>query len=317
MKHLYNLLFLTLLMPNIGLAQGNLIPNASFEDTVSCPYGAADINALSDWYNAGGSPDYFHPCANSTTPQNGVPQNTLGFQLPYNGEAYAGGFTHKVSSPNMREYLGVQLQQPLVIGTEYFVSAYISKGDASSSVWNSDCGTNKFGFRFSTVKYDEFVFTSAPPDNFSHVYSDDVITDSINWVQISGSFIADSAYTYLRIGNFYDISNTTVTPCAGEAYYFIDNVCVSTSSTTCEVTVGLPILNQAIVQLYPNPTNNALTIRNLTGNQHYSILNSTGITVKAGAISEADNTVDVSAFANGMYFLHLNNKVTYKFFICH
>ena len=315
MKHIYKFLFAFLLLPNLVLAQQNLVPNPSFEDTTHCPFGAEDIDAALGWYAASGSPDYFHPCANSTTPQVGIPQNTAGYQLPYLGDAYAGLITHATSSPNIREHLGILLQQPLNIGTEYFISAFISKGDASSVAWNNDCASNNFGFRFSTARYDEFVFTSSPVDNFSHINNDNVIKDSINWVQISGSFIADSAYTYLRLGNFYDTTNTIVSPCVGDAYYFIDNVCVSTSASTCEVTVGLPNYHLATVQLYPNPATTKLALKNLFGANTYSIVNATGKSVKDGEVNGPGNLVDISALPNGLYFFRLNNNYTYRFII--
>ncbi len=316
MKHFYKLIFFCLLMPNIGLAQGNLVPNFSFEDTVSCPFATDDIDAASGWYNASGSPDYFHPCANSITPQNGVPQNTAGFQYPYNGEAYAGVITYATSSPNVREYIGILLHQPLAIGTEYFVSAFISKGDASSVAWNNDCATNNFGYRFSTSKYDEFVFTFAQPDNFSQIHSDDVITDSTNWVQISGSFIADSAYTYLRIGNFYDNSNTNITPCTGDAYYYVDAVCVSTDSLACEVTTTVnPTHTKSVLSVFPNPAQDLISVSNKQSVRNYSILDITGRQVKEGRISATNNFLNVSFLPNGMYYLRLEESGAVKFII--
>ena len=316
MHHLYKLILAFLLIPNLVLAQQNLVPNWSFEDTTHCPFATGDIWSATGWYSAKGSPDYFHPCANYPGSYTGVPDNFSGYQVPYQGQTYAGIISYVEGYTNYREYIGIPLTEPLIVGTEYFISGYISRGDSIGAGATFDCATNKFGFRFSTLKFDALNFTPAPTDNFAHIYSDEIITDSVNWTQISGSLIADSAYTYLIFGNFYNDDSTSTLPCSGTAYYYVDDVCVSTSATTCEVINGLSYPSKpAEITLFPNPTRNTLELQYLTGQNQYAILSATGTRVKSGTLSETEHALDVSALPNGLYFLQLNGKQSFKFVV--
>ena len=42
-----------------GNTQTNLVPNHSFEDTVSCPLSMSQIEFSQNWNSYGGSPDFF------------------------------------------------------------------------------------------------------------------------------------------------------------------------------------------------------------------------------------------------------------------
>jgi len=97
------------------------------------------------------------------------------------------------------------------------------------------CATNKTGVLFSTVPYS---YSNPPPrNNFAHIYTDSIITDTAGWTTISGTFVADSAYEYIIIGNFFDNSHTdtllfdSLTFCV--PYYYIDDVCVAIDSNNC------------------------------------------------------------------------------------
>ena len=319
MRSLYKLLlaYLLLLLPNFLFAQ-NLVPKSSFEDTTHCPFGPGNIDASAGWFSGSASTDFYHPCSNSMNNHVGVPNNMGGFQLPFNGAAYAGVITSISFTPNYREYLGVQLSQPLQAGMEYFVSAFISRGDSTYGGEVFDCATNNFGFRFTTTKYEAINFNPGPVDNFSHIHSNDIILDSVNWTQIAGSFTADSAYNSLYIGNFYDAANTNVNTCTGTAYYYVDAVCVSTNPNTCDITLNLmPLKSKLSPFLYPNPAKDFISIKNLIGNCNYTIFNSTGKPIKSGLLTESNNLIDVKALPAGFYFIQVNNKHSYKFFISH
>lgn len=81
------------------------------------------------------------------------------------------------------------------------------------------------------AKFTTFAFSAPDGDttlmsNSAHVYSDSLLNDTANWVQIKGSFIADSAYQYVVIGNFFDDFNTDTLNCSSASYAFIDMICV-------------------------------------------------------------------------------------------
>ena len=289
----------------------NLVPNPSFEDTVQCPHGNGILDAKG-WLNCGFSPDYYNACANSTFPPAGVPNGLYsGYQYAFDGDAFAGIVTYQ-DQQVLHEFISTQLLQPLVIGTKYFVSAYICSGVYV-------CSANNFGFKFfTTMPFDDL---NLPPiDNFAHVYSDSLISDSVNWIQIAGSFTADSAYQYITIGNFFDNVNTDTMYCSppGDgAYYLVDGVCVSSDSTTCYdwTSISIDAIERNQTTVYPNPASYALNVKNLSSKASFSMHNLLGATVKRGTLADTDDKIRVDNLPNGIYFLILNKQTSYKIII--
>lgn len=63
-------------------AQVNLVPNPSFEDTVSCPNYANQIDKAVGWHASRNTPDYFNGCDWLTSNQS-VPNNFRGYQYAH------------------------------------------------------------------------------------------------------------------------------------------------------------------------------------------------------------------------------------------
>ena len=82
-KIIYFVLFIFFVLGNCkySVAQINLVPNGSFEDTISCP-SLLDQIYYTKYWRGYGSVDYFNGCAIS---QVGVPLNRLGYQVANNG----------------------------------------------------------------------------------------------------------------------------------------------------------------------------------------------------------------------------------------
>jgi hypothetical protein len=303
------ILGILLLSPSL-FSQFNLVPNNSFEIYTACPSGMAEI--ASGWYSYRGSPDYYNSCASSTMV--GVPSNTAGYQMPYDGNAYSGLVSYYGS---IREYLGASLTQTLIIGTKYFATAYISRMDSSSSFTGKPCSGNRFGFKFSTVLGTSISFTV---NNFSQVYTNSIVNDTLGWQKISGSFIADSAYSYVALGNFFDNANTTLSGCSysnSVVYYYVDNVCVSIDSMACNLVAGITNIPRTTLVVYPSPANDILTIENFQRSDRYSIEDILGAVINRGIILEDKKTIiNVSDFPNGIYFLLIQGK-KFKILINH
>jgi hypothetical protein len=140
------LLLLLLLFPLFSLAQ-NLVPNPSFEHYDSCPDFYSELSYATGWLAFSPSPDYFNSCDLSQFV--GCNKNFAGMQNPYIGSGYAGIETFSSTSPNAREIIGRQLLTTLTQGVKYYVSAKISLADSFS------IACNKFGFAFSTIKYND------------------------------------------------------------------------------------------------------------------------------------------------------------------
>ncbi len=219
-------------MFNCNIFAQNLVPNPSFEELDSCPNSMSQIDYASGWKPFTSSPDLFHTCAN-------FPGNISAFkyQCPATGNGFAGMFCYL---SNSYEIIGIRLIDSLIIGTKYYI------GFKVNLVNSAKCGIDKLGARFSTKKYCYSLndttnlcdSTPAPINNFAHIYSTQIITDTINWTKISGSFVADSNYKYIMIGHLFDNSATNFYPfppdvSCSSPYYLIDNICVSTDSLTC------------------------------------------------------------------------------------
>lgn len=251
----YYLLFSFLLVYSYLPGQ-NLVPNPSFEDTISCPTGPGQIQQAIGWSAFGGSPDYFNSCSPMSS-YYGVPANAVGYQQAASGNAYVGIICF-VNNVFGREIIADSLIAPLSIGQKYFVSFKVSQADNASVVGYS---INKIGAKFSTVTH-----TNVNIDNSAHIYSNSVISDTVNWTRISDSFVADSAFNYIMIGNFFDDANTIIVNngTGFGAYYLIDDVCVSTDSILC-ANFSTSVEENNIIRpfsFYPNPATDFLTIKN-------------------------------------------------------
>ncbi len=251
--------FLLILLSFRTFAQSNLVTNPSFEQMDSCPTTVSQVHFASGWSSYKQSADYFNFC-NFPSYLVGIPFNISGYQNPHTGNAYMGIQTF--FTPGTREIFGSQLVSPLIIGQEYFISMYICCGyDTSLQGVGIACASNKLGVKFSTVSFD--INNPVPIDNFAHIYSDSLLTDTVDWIQIEGSFVADSAYNYIMIGNFFDdLLTDTLQFINGysRCYYLIDDICVS-NTNECILFSDFPDLeSRAKLNWYLDPFNNNFVI---------------------------------------------------------
>lgn len=325
------LLFFFSLCCSFCMAQ-NLVPNPSFEDTLECPDFPGQVWRAEGWYAVENTPDYFHSCCNETHPVCGVPDNDWGGRYAATGIAYCGIWAYiAYPSPDYSEKIGIRLLTPLEKGIRYYVAMKVSSvSNLHGQVANG--AINKLGMFFSTYKIDNL----PPNNNYSQFYSDSIITDTIGWTIIKGSFIADSAYEYLTIGNFFDNEHTDTiryweipgNPGNKQvaAYYFIDDVCVSKDSISCvgEYT-GIAVRENRKKELtvYPNPANNHLSIETEIETLGFlEFFASDGQILLRQKIPKGSYSFnqDISQIENGIYFLKLvteNQILTQKIIIHH
>lgn len=233
----------------------NLVPNPSFEEYTYCPDAEGQIDSVVGWQTCRGSCDYYNTCA--VPHLFGVPNNIVGHQIPVSGNGYAGVICYSTNVQDtiaLREWIGISLLEPMEIGALYYASVRISWTTNEDTIIGSlRYASNKFGFRFSTQPYITYDFQNVL--NNAHIYSNEIVTDSIGWTLISGSFVADSAYTFLSLGNFFgDLSTDRVllnpTGSNDGSYYYVDDVCVSPVQGQCPLAAGLgPWLGAASVTI--------------------------------------------------------------------
>lgn len=310
-------LFILTISNNNCLSQINLVPNPSFEDTLgSCPAYPSQISKAKHWFRQdGGTPDYFNKCAPSIS-NISIPTNLLGVQntIDTSCTGYVGIIPY-TSFAVIRECITSQLTNQLNIGMKYFVSLKVSLADEVT------LANNKLGALFTTSLFND---TNAfyPINNFAHVFSDSIIINKDDWTQINGSFIADSAYNYIIIGNFFNQNNidtmhlTSSIPSA-TSYYYIDDVCVSTDSIFCNnysysctfTSIDNSVNNHP--KIYPHPFTNILNISfNNIGEKQITILNLLGNPILQEKRIEKDHILNTEDLKSGVYILRIFDNKT-------
>jgi hypothetical protein len=209
-----------------------------------------------------------------------------------------------------------QLLQPLVVGETYYISFYVS------AAWNGTesnpqhyVATSNTGALFSMQPRPWAIGDSWPvPNNIAHVYHPWVIADTMNWILVSGSFVADSAYQYVMLGNHFNnaltdtlhFANGTSLP---KAYTIIDNVCVSTDPSGCPLAMGEPVIEQPILaNLYPNPAQDVLTLRTIGMDEEVWVIDALGRVIWQSLSGNELLSIDVSGWSRGAYILRVQQS---------
>lgn len=314
MKNINHIVILLLISTHF-LGQTNLVINPSFETFTVCPTYEDNIIQAIGWTSYKESPDYFNACSVLGL---GTPTNVTGYQIPHSGVGYGGFFAYDNAAANTREIIGGALTQTLNIGQTYYVSAYFALAEIKG-ISPKFIPCNNIGVKFSTIPFS--TITPVPINNFAHIYSSQIISDTMNWTKISGSFIADSNYKYLMIGNFFDDANTDTInrPSGTRSYFFVDDICVSTNSLTCPI-INSVKTNENIdgIKIYPNPANSFLYIDNVSNkNINISINDVIGVELYK-CFTETGVQIDLSSLPPGMVFVKIqqdNNSFIKKIII--
>jgi OOP family OmpA-OmpF porin len=227
---LTSLLLLSSMAVNLLHAQKstiNIVPNPGFERFSSPPIGWSYKGSffgevVKYWFSATtASPDVY---GQGIRVPSDWAEKGFGAQKARSGKSMAGltlfGCTN--GKPHCREYIEIQLSEPLVIGQAYYVefwathlprSLQINNLGAYFSVSEIKRGTDEMLIREAQVKASNIV--AAPGGK---------------WVKVSGQFVAKYEAEFMLIGNFNDdLSTLSVSPkddCFNYAYYYVDDVLV-------------------------------------------------------------------------------------------
>ena len=283
----------------------NLVLNPSFEDTIAC-LPSTYVMPCRFWYTASNNtPDYFseQPDFNCMIP---APQGTVGYQYARTGIAYVGLFTF-FNPPfnNQREYIGGILSDTLKQGHEYCVSFYVSVAEELKYVTD---GIGLYLSVDSAVDYTININLSFIPQIENP--SGNIIYDTLNWVQISGTYIANGGEKYLTIGNFKDDANTAIDSTSAsliESYFFIDDVSV----IDCTVGINEVNDNKDIGKLYPNPARTAVYYESELNDNENGLLelyDMLGNKLSAYKLNHGKNKITIGTlnYARGVYMVKVN-----------
>lgn len=288
-----------LMISTSSFAQTNLVPNYSFESFSVCPTNYGEVTDANGWnksYQNNVSPhhcDYMNSCNGSSF---STPGNTWGTETPATGQAYMAMCTKATPvSQDYRENIYTQLINPLIVGARYNVSMKVSLADAFM------LASDKIGIKFSTN-------TGFLINNVSHVYANSPITSQNGWTTISSQFVADSAYSYIGVGNFFDDANTTeIMTCSTCAQYYnlyyVDDIVVTLNQVPDEIAESSA---KRGLELYPNPSNGVFKLVDLSNSDHdvrvYDLIG------QSVSYSRDREHIDLSSQPNGVYFICVSTE---------
>ncbi|MCF8444549.1 MAG: gliding motility-associated C-terminal domain-containing protein [Crocinitomicaceae bacterium] len=296
-------------------AQQNLVYNGDFEEYSSCPITVSgpnqnplEIEKCKGWKAPTfGTSDYFNSCSIGATVS--TPINFTGFQNPYSGHGYLGGYFASYLSSGLNlnkwwEYVQGILIKPLEKEIIYKLSLNISVAEYS------DLAINEFGVFFSDFPISS---TNADPLDINPqcvFYDPTFFKDSLNWIHLETYFLGQGGEKYLTIGNFKnDIETDTLRIFDSEptynnpysAYIYIDNVQLIESDI--EIPNVFTPNGDGVNDLVPFPdfgnSSNRIVVVNRWGNLIYE---SNGI----NPIWDGKDTSGKTC-TEGTYFYRINN----------
>lgn len=187
---------------------GNYVANGSFEERYDCT--SISLMKAKYWLSIDSSSyggEYTSVC-------NGrVPLNAHTYQYPKNGDAYIISGFYILNS--IRGYPKNRLKSTLQIGKTYCVKFHVNITNMSPR------GIDGFGAYFGGNEIDTITHCTIP---LSYVIPQvknpfgNVISDTLNWVAITGTFTSNGTEKYLLLGNFL-ADNAVSTVSINTPYY--------------------------------------------------------------------------------------------------
>ena len=191
----------------------NLVSDPSFEDTTTCLDNLTYFNFLNSWKNLD-STKYsalpfalFHSCASVW----GLPSNNWFFQNPRSGNAVVEiGTLIPTSNPTtfQRTYTRNKLRSGLQNGKSYCAKMYVNAPDKQGDYYTDGIQMYFDNGQLDTIvaidSIGPFTFVNPQVSNLSG----NILNDTMNWVAVSGTFVANGTETFLTIGNFKSDANT-------------------------------------------------------------------------------------------------------------
>ena len=241
-RTLIGFLFLLPGLPAFSQVPDNMVYNPSFEEHRDCPQRIEALGVMQEvdawWQPTAGSSDYFNACGGREC---SVPRNKLGSQKARSGEAYCGIYC---SRDQYREYLQTRLKSPLVAGKRYKVSFWVSLSEKSphaattlGALFTKECiEDSTLGIVMNRETID---LGDQGTQSIAVLFEPQVVnprerslTDTKEWMEISGEFTAEGGEEFLTLGNFFPFNKSRIIPTRDDktplhgAYYYIDDVSV-------------------------------------------------------------------------------------------
>jgi outer membrane protein OmpA-like peptidoglycan-associated protein len=222
----------------------NMVKNPSFEQYRKVPTDLGEWGMI-DYCSSptGASPDYFHKRAGGKNVD--IPYNKMGRSMARSGYAYTGiyAYASRYLKRNFREYVQLELKQPLLPGNVYCVKAHVFLSQSSNRA------VGALGMTASKIKMTQKDELPIATKNMNYMLQEDRSPlDERAWVEITCEYKALGGERYLILGNFDDDKKTKVSgaiendtfknPHVDFAYYYVDDVCMTNTSTNFSCDCG-------------------------------------------------------------------------------
>ncbi|MBI2722787.1 MAG: gliding motility-associated C-terminal domain-containing protein [Bacteroidetes bacterium] len=208
----------------------NLVPNYSAENYTFCPT-SGQITSTANWFRAAfnGSADYYSSCTSFTTYS--VPNNFYGSQSPRTGNAYF-GFLLYAKEFETREDIETKLKETLQNNKTYCVTYYLSLAEVSRYAIST------IGAYFTNDSLKNYYPIPSTPSFYYLTPSVEnstlnILADTLNWMQVQGTYTATGGENFITITNFANDANTNKIPIkpfnfpfGNGSYYYIDDISV-------------------------------------------------------------------------------------------
>ena len=229
-------LILCLCMDTQAQVLQNMVKNPSFEQYRKVPNDLGELTNIDFWSSpSDASPDFYHKRASAPTVD--VPLNKMGNAAARSGYAYAGiyAYASRYIKRNFREYIQVELKQPMLAGNTYCIKVHVFLAQSSNrAVGALGCMASSTKCKENHEMYLKRSFTYLTKENKKP------LTDR-EWVEVSCQYKAKGGERFLTVGNFEDDKKVKITgavasekfknPHVDFAYYFLDDICVTNTST--------------------------------------------------------------------------------------
>jgi len=206
---------LLLLVANPAKAQLNLIPDPSFEDTTGIVDGAG-TTSLKRWHNLDSNNYYCAPFSYfsyiTQNPPYSLPDNQWCYQNSHSGGGVIEFDFIWTANPFWKRSLArTKLKSLLVAGKTYCAKMYVNPCEKYYGYFTDGIAMyfdNGQLDTMATILHDTSgVYTFVNPQVNNP--SGNVLSDTMNWVAVSGTFVANGTETFLTIGNFKTDAATT------------------------------------------------------------------------------------------------------------
>ena len=276
----------------------NLVLNSDFEQHSICPPGTLiPLEGLDYWYPVRSSPDYMNYCA--TNLSFSIPSNSVGFQYPKSDSGYLHNqFSYDFFNNkwDYSESFGGSLSETMKINSVYKIEFYISRADYSWAAFDA------IDMLFCPDSIN--LLASQTYSYFKINPTGQIISDTTNWVLVSGCYRANGNEKYFAVGAFRESLEIVWDKFSGctncRAGYYFEDFLIMACDTCC--LDEFPI--EEFVNIFPNP-GIAQTVNVFVAKDNIAkleLFDATGKLVWHNEFDEFYQNAMLPQLASGVYF---------------